>query len=251
MKRTENGLAPAGPGWFVVNTRDAVWEVNERLGDGCIFESDEARFEQIGYDLHVLRPGQPNGLYHREANQEDFLVLSGECLLLVEGEERRLKAWDFVHCPPGTEHIFVGAGEGPCLIFHGGRALTPRHQVHALAGGGRARGVRGDRDLLTPHGLPRLPRLAARAGAELRPAVSGPTWPRRCLQTARGHGTTPSPSWKPSPWRKLEAGSARLDYNYPVGGRGNLPGPGAASCAGSTVTRRRQPSGRTPASTRP
>jgi uncharacterized cupin superfamily protein len=117
LQRTENGLTPGGPGWFVVNARDAVWEVNERLGDGCIFESDEARFEQIGYDLHVLEPGQPNGLYHREANQEDFLVLSGECLLLVEGEERPLKAWDFVHCPPGTEHIFVGAGEGPCLIF--------------------------------------------------------------------------------------------------------------------------------------
>ena len=77
-------------------------------------------FAQVGYTLAVLQPGQPNGLYHREDNQEDFLVLSGECLLLVEGEERRLQAWDFVHCPPGTEHIFVGAGDGPCVIFMAG-----------------------------------------------------------------------------------------------------------------------------------
>jgi len=72
-----------------------------------------------GSRIHArgLLPGAPSGLYHRESNQEDFLVLAGECLLLIEGEERRLRAWDFVHCPPETEHIFVGAGDGPCLIF--------------------------------------------------------------------------------------------------------------------------------------
>ena len=29
-------------------------------------------------------------------------VVSGEAALVVEGEERHLRAWDFVHCPPGT-----------------------------------------------------------------------------------------------------------------------------------------------------
>lgn len=36
---------------------------------------------------------------------------------MVEEEERRLKPWDFVHCAPGTHHIFVGAGDGPCAIL--------------------------------------------------------------------------------------------------------------------------------------
>jgi uncharacterized cupin superfamily protein len=103
--------------WFVVNIRDAPWMTNEHFGDACVFESDDAFFDQVGYTLGVMQPGQTGGLYHREANQEDFLVLAGECLLLVEGEERALKAWDFVHCPANTEHIFVATGDGPCVIF--------------------------------------------------------------------------------------------------------------------------------------
>jgi uncharacterized cupin superfamily protein len=69
--------------------------------------------------LAVFQPGQASR-YDREANQEDFLVLAGECLLLIEREERPLKAWDFVHCPPDTEHAFVGTGDGPCVIFMAG-----------------------------------------------------------------------------------------------------------------------------------
>ena len=65
----------------------------------------------------MLEPGQAIGLYHRERAQEDFLVLAGECLLLVEGQERRLRAWDFVHCPPETNHMIVGAGSGPALVL--------------------------------------------------------------------------------------------------------------------------------------
>ena len=63
-------------------------------------------------------------MYHREDAQEDFLVLAGECLLLVEGTERRLSAWDFVHCPAWTEHVFVGAGDGPCAILMIGTRLV-------------------------------------------------------------------------------------------------------------------------------
>jgi uncharacterized cupin superfamily protein len=120
-----SGLAPAADGWFVVNVRDAQWWTSENgekrpSGSECPFEGGEAWFRQFGIRLHVLEPGEPNGLYHSESEQEDFIVLAGECTLLVEGEERPLRAWDFFHSPAGTEHIFVGAGEEPCVILMAG-----------------------------------------------------------------------------------------------------------------------------------
>ncbi len=115
MEQRPGGLKPEGDGWFVVNVRDAEWVHNEKFGAGATFEG-ASYFPQVGVNVQVLWPGQPNGYYHHEDYQEDFLILSGECLLLVEGEERRLRSWDFVHCPPGTEHIFVGAGDGPCAF---------------------------------------------------------------------------------------------------------------------------------------
>jgi uncharacterized cupin superfamily protein len=139
---TGGGLAPATDGWFVVNVRDAAWVTNDVLGACCIFEGGDVSFPEVGFTLAVLEPGQPGGRYHRESNQEDFLVLAGECLLLVEGEERRLKAWDFVHCPADTEHGFVGAGNGPCLIFMtGGRTgekaiVYPRSELALRHGAG-------------------------------------------------------------------------------------------------------------------
>jgi uncharacterized cupin superfamily protein len=117
LENSEAGLVAVTDGWFVVNVRDAAWVTNDTFGAACIFEGDDAPFAQLGFTLGVLLPGRPSGMYHREANQENFLVLAGECLLLVEGEERRLRAWDFVHCPAHTEHIFVGAGDRPCLVF--------------------------------------------------------------------------------------------------------------------------------------
>jgi uncharacterized cupin superfamily protein len=116
LVETESGLVPDGDGWFVVNAREARWGHTEEMGSWCAFEGD-ARFGEFGINVAVIRPGQPSALYHAEDAQEDFLVLSGECLLVVEGEERRLVAWDYVHCPPWTEHIFVGAGDGPCVIL--------------------------------------------------------------------------------------------------------------------------------------
>jgi uncharacterized cupin superfamily protein len=126
MEQSEHGLVATTPGWFAVNVRDAAWVHGSYFGDACIFEGDDVAFPQVGYTLAVLQPGQPSGLYHREAPQEDFLVLSGECIAIIEGEERRLQAWDFVHCPPWTEHIFVGAGEEPCLIFMAGSRSADR-----------------------------------------------------------------------------------------------------------------------------
>ena len=116
VEHNEHGLVPAGEGWYVVNAREARWWDYVELGRACDFEGD-VRFERFGINIWVLEPGQPNCMYHGEGEQEDFLVLAGECLLVVEGEERPLRQWDFVHCPPWTEHVFVGAGEGPCAIL--------------------------------------------------------------------------------------------------------------------------------------
>jgi uncharacterized cupin superfamily protein len=115
LEQTDAGLVPAGDGWFVVNAAEAAWWQSDYFGASTSFEG-KPRFPEYGINIHVLLPGQPNGLYHRESAQEDFLVVCGECLVLIEGEERRLKTWDFVHCPAGTDHVFVGAGEGPCVI---------------------------------------------------------------------------------------------------------------------------------------
>jgi uncharacterized cupin superfamily protein len=122
LEDSGSGLAPTDEGWFVVNVRDAQWLTSENgekrpSGAECSFEGRAAEFPEVGIRLHVLKPGEPNGLYHSETQQEAFLVLSGECMLLVEGEERPLRQWDFFHSPAGTEHIFVGAGDGPCVIF--------------------------------------------------------------------------------------------------------------------------------------
>jgi uncharacterized cupin superfamily protein len=135
-----SGLAPAGDGWFVVNVRDTEWWDGEAFGSGCVFETREHGFPQFGINVTVMQPGQPNCLYHSESSQEAFLVLSGECRLLVEGEERLLRAWDFFHCPAGVEHVFVGAGDGPCVVLMAGarskeeQLLYPRSELAARYG---------------------------------------------------------------------------------------------------------------------
>jgi uncharacterized cupin superfamily protein len=116
LAETGHGLVPVGEGWFVVNARDARWHERPGRGALCTFEGDP-EFPQVGINLQALAPGEPMSMYHWEADQEDFLVLSGEALLLVEGEELPLRAWDFVHCPAGANHAIVGAGPGPCLVL--------------------------------------------------------------------------------------------------------------------------------------
>jgi uncharacterized cupin superfamily protein len=120
LESTEHGLVPKGDGWFVLNAREARWLHAPGRSAICEFEGafeGEQDFLQLGVNLSVLEPGVSMGMYHWEANQEDFLVLSGEALLIVEGEERSLRKWDLAHCPAGTNHIIVGTGDAPCLVL--------------------------------------------------------------------------------------------------------------------------------------
>ncbi len=121
LEKTEHGLVPKGEGWYVLNMRDAEWRHAAGRGAVCVvgddFEGWRRESDQLGVNPFVLEPGEPMAMYHWEADQEDFLVVSGEAVLIVEGEERQLRAWDFVHCPPNTKHVIVGAGTGPCLVI--------------------------------------------------------------------------------------------------------------------------------------
>lgn len=121
LVETEHGLVPQGQGWFVVNARDAQWWEREGRGVLCEFEGAGIEgaldFTQLGINLTILAPGEPMAMYHHEADQEDFLVLAGEALAIVEGIERPLRQWDFLHCPAGTNHVVVGAGTGSCALL--------------------------------------------------------------------------------------------------------------------------------------
>lgn len=141
LVKTENGLEPEGEGWYVLNAREARWNENDEFGGFVNFEGD-VRFAQLGFNIAVLAPGQPACMYHGEEDQEAFLVLAGEGLLLVEGEERPLRQWDFFHCPPWTEHVIVGAGDGPIVFIGvggrrpGSKVLYPARDVALKHGAG-------------------------------------------------------------------------------------------------------------------
>ncbi len=135
FRETKHGLVHDQEGWFVLNACESRWRDYGPMGFGCNFEG-KRRFPQLGINLNVLPRGASLGLYHRENHQEDFLVLAGECVLVVEGEKRPLRAWDFVHCPGGTAHMIVGAGDDPAVVLavgaRGGRAGL-RYLVDAAA----------------------------------------------------------------------------------------------------------------------
>jgi uncharacterized cupin superfamily protein len=148
LKATDGGLEPASDGWFVLNVRDAKW-LTDHFGAFTRFEArPEGRFEQLGFNIGVLSPGQASCYYHGEVDQEDFLILQGECVLVIENQERRLRQWDFVHCPPWTEHVFIGAGDGPCVLLAvgsrtGGDGIVyPRSELALKYGAGVERETR-------------------------------------------------------------------------------------------------------------
>ena len=128
LDQTECGRVAVGDGWFVLNARDAVWFDRKGRGFGAVLER-RGGFDQLGISLDVLGPGEPMAMYHWETDQENFLVLSGTATLIIEGEERPLRQWDFVHCPPGTAHVIVG---GPCVVF--GVGSRERHTMIAEDG---------------------------------------------------------------------------------------------------------------------
>ena len=158
LESTDRGLVPSGEGWFVLNARHASWRHEEGRSAVCDFEGDSG-FPQIGININVLAPGEPMAMYHWEADQEDFLVLAGEALLIVEGDERPLRQWDFVHCPAGTNHVIVGAGDSPCAVLavgardridrpglgrlHRGRSGAPPRRGSRTGDERREAGIRG------------------------------------------------------------------------------------------------------------
>jgi uncharacterized cupin superfamily protein len=143
LEQTEHGLVPRGDGWFVLNAREARWLERPGRGMRCGFEGEPA-FPQLGVSLFVLGPGEPIGMYHWEADQEDFLVLDGKGLLIIEGDERPLGPWDFVHCPANAGHMIVGAGERGCVVL----AVGAREHAE----GGDWGGYRVD-DVASRHGI--------------------------------------------------------------------------------------------------
>ena len=170
LVETGSGREPDGGGWFVVNVPDAGWwSQRDVFGRLCRFEGQEAaHFPELGINLRVLQPGEPTCRYHAQSSQEDFLGLAGECVLVVEGEERQLRAWDFVHCPGGAAHVFVGAGSGPCVILMTGSRRTNGEIVYPVSelalkhGAGVETGAHDPRDAyagLDPPRRERLPEL--------------------------------------------------------------------------------------------
>ncbi len=161
LEEVGNGLAPVTPGWFVVNARDAAWIEHDAFGFRCRFETDgrvaAARddvephmFAEVGYTLAVLEPGKPTGMYHAEDQQEDFFVVSGECLAIVEEQERRLRQYDFLHCPPGTRHVFVGVADSPCVLLMIGNRVGERGIVYPRSEAALARGAGVEQETHAP-----------------------------------------------------------------------------------------------------
>ena len=102
---------------FVINLDEASTRRHPRRAMVIELEPDDVRWPDTGVNVQIMEPGQPNCRYHSEPVQEDFLVLHGECIAIIDGEEQQLREWDFFHCPAGVEHVFVGAGDGPCAVL--------------------------------------------------------------------------------------------------------------------------------------
>ena len=124
IEKTPEGQVPVGDGWFIRNLGELAWETVPGFGVW--------RELGVGLHVHVLQPGEAGGYYHAEDAAEGFVVLSGECVAIVEGEERRMRRWDYLHSPPRAEHITVGAGEEPCAILMFG-SPDPSRKVEWIA----------------------------------------------------------------------------------------------------------------------
>ena len=183
LQQTEHGLVPKGEGWFVLNLRDAEWRHADGRGAVCVavddFES-ERRDVQLGVNPFVLRPGEAMGMYHWEADQEAFLVVSGEAVLIVEGEERPLRTWDFFHCPPQTRHVIVGAGSEPCVVVAvGARERDELGSPSTRSRGATARASRRTRPTAAPPTRPSPAASRPRTATAGCPSSTFRSWPKR------------------------------------------------------------------------
>jgi uncharacterized cupin superfamily protein len=164
LRMTKYGLVADVDGWFVVNATEARWRDSGRFGRYCDFEGKRP-FRQLGINISVLEPGQSIGFYHRENAQEDFLVLAGRCVLVIEEQERPLQTWDFVHCPPGTPHMIVGAGDAPSVVLAvGARGLSRKGLAYIPSETARKHGVSVAKETTKPAeayaGVPKSKRVA-------------------------------------------------------------------------------------------
>jgi uncharacterized cupin superfamily protein len=135
--------------WYIANARDMEWFDGGEFGFYTDFQKG-GHFEEFGFNVGMVLPGQPGALYHRESHQEGFLVLSGEALLIVEGEERPLRAWDYFHCPASVEHIIVGAGHGPCVLIGVGARVGPGNPVYPVNDVALKHGAGVEQETATP-----------------------------------------------------------------------------------------------------
>ena len=157
--------------WFIRNVADMQWQTVPGGGTWCVFETPGVRSPTLGIGVHVLPPGEAPGMYHREDQQEGFLVLAGACVAIVEGEEHRMGPWDYFHCPPGTAHITVGAeGDQPCAILMVGTRSPDEHTEYLPDPAAARHGVA----VTTPTSSPR------EAYADRPPFTDAPAaWPPR------------------------------------------------------------------------
>lgn len=169
LRQATAGLVPDGDGWYIVNIADAQGVHTERFGDACLFENrPDHRFPEFGINVHVLPPGQPNALYHRENADEAFLVLGGECVAIVEDQERPMRKGDFLYTPAGTAHVLIGAGDRPCAILMVGTRKDPEHLLYPV----NARAARHGASVETQT----TDGATAYAGMQPEPAAIGLPW---------------------------------------------------------------------------
>lgn len=162
VRRGESGAAPAGEGWFAVNIAEANAVARDGLGVAAVFEGRGNRFPDYGINVHVLQPGEPNCMYHRENQQEDFLVLSGECVAIVEDQEVPMRRGDFLHTPAGCAHVFVGTGDGACAILMVGTRKEPDEVLYPVSEAAGRHGAAVEQETPSPkEAYARFPKLPA------------------------------------------------------------------------------------------
>ena len=165
IEETPAGKVACGDGWFVLNLAGARGFATAGHGVFCPFESPDARFDEFGINVHVLQPGERSALYHAESAQEGFLVLAGECIAVVEEQERLMRAGDFFYAPPGTAHVIVGAGDGPCAVLMVGTRKDPEDLLYPVSAVAARHGASVEQDTSDEE--------AAYAGVVARPGPLG------------------------------------------------------------------------------